>query len=91
MSKIKQIQALVRNGLYYLIEHAYDEADADDFDIYDVEQGILTGKIRRSWPREGKYELIGSALDGRAIGVVCRVTLSGKVRVITVYEDKPGR
>ena len=89
MSKIKQIQALVRNGLYYLIEHAYDEADADDFDIYDVEHGILTGKIRRNWPREGKYELIGSALDGRSIGVVCRITMSGKVRVITVYEDKP--
>jgi hypothetical protein len=90
LSRIKQIQALVRNGLYYLIEHAYEEAVEDDFDIYDVEQGILTGKIRRSWPREGKYELIGSALDGRSIGVLCRITTSGKVRIITVYEDKPG-
>jgi len=26
---IKQIQALVRNGLYYLTEHADDEATAD--------------------------------------------------------------
>ncbi|MGO9413782.1 MAG: DUF4258 domain-containing protein [Syntrophobacteraceae bacterium] len=58
--------------------------------IYDIEQGILTGKIRRSWPREGKYELIGSALDGRSIGVVCRITTSGKVRIITVYEDRSG-
>lgn len=91
MSKIKRIQALVRNGLYYLTEHAYDEASAEDFDIYDVEQGIVTGKMRRTWPREGKYELVGSALDGRPIGIVCRVTMSGKVRVITVYEDKPGR
>ncbi len=72
MSKIKQIQALVRNGLYYFIEHAYEEAAADDFDIYDVEQGILSGKIRRSWPKEGKFELIGSALDGRPMGVVGR-------------------
>jgi len=91
LSKIKRIQALVRNGLYYLTEHAYDEASAEDFDIYDVEQGIVTGKMRRTWPREGKYELVGSALDGRPIGIVCRVTMSGKVRVITVYEDKPGR
>ena len=90
MSRVKQIQALVRNGLYYLIEHAYEEAVEDDFDIYDVEEAILTGKIRKSWPREGKYELIGSALDGRSIGVVCRITTSGKVRIITVYEDKPG-
>jgi hypothetical protein len=90
LSRVKQIQALVRNGLYYLIEHAYEEAVEDDLDIYDVEQTVLTGKIRKSWPREGKYELIGSALDGRSIGVVCRITTSGKVRIITVYEDKPG-
>jgi hypothetical protein len=91
LSKIKRIQALVRNGLYYLTEHAYDEANADDFDVYDIEQGILTGKMRRTWPRDGKYELVGSALDGRPIGAVCRITTSGKVRVITVYEDRPGR
>jgi len=89
LSKIKRIQELVRNGLYYLTEHADDEATADDLDIYDVEYGILTGSIRRTWPREGKFEVIGSALDGRAIGIVCRVTQTGKVRVITVYEDRP--
>jgi len=89
LSKIKRIQELVRNGLYYLTEHADDEATADDLDIYDVEYGILTGRIRRTWPREGKFEVIGSALDGRAIGIVCRVTQTGKVRVITVYEDRP--
>ena len=89
MSRIRQIQALVRNGLYYLTEHADNEAIADGFDIYDVEYGILTGKIRRTWPKEDKYEVVGSALDGRPIGIICRITKSGKVRVITVYEDKP--
>ena len=89
MSRIREIQALVRSGLYYLTEHADDEAIADGFDIYDVEYGILTGKIRRTWPRGGKYEVVGSALDGRPIGVVCRITGTGKVRIITVYEDRP--
>jgi hypothetical protein len=88
VSRIKQIQALVRNGLYYLTEHAYIEASEDDFDIYDVERSILVGKIRKRWRREGKYEIVGSALDGRLIGIVCRITMSGKVRVITVYEVK---
>lgn len=88
---IRQIQALVRNGLYYLTEHADDEAMADGFDIYDVEHGILTGQIRKTWPQEGKYELVGSALDGRRIGVVCRITKTGKVRIITIYEDRPIR
>ena len=50
MSKIGQIQALVRNGLFYLTEHADDEAGIDGFDIYDVEHGILSGKIRKTWP-----------------------------------------
>jgi hypothetical protein len=89
VSKIGHIQALVRNGLYYLTEHADDEARDDGFDIYDVELGVLTGKIRRSWPHEGKHEVVGSAIDGRPIGVVCRITQAGKVRIITVYEDRP--
>ena len=89
MSKIGEIRTLVRNGLYYLTEHADEEAMAENFDIYDVEYAILTGKIRRTWPREGKYEIVGSALDGRPIGIVCRITQRGKVRVITVYEDQP--
>ena len=86
---IEQDQALVRNGLYFLTEHADDEAIADGFDIYDVQYGLLSGRIRRTWPREGKYEAVGSALDGRPIGVVCRIARTGKVRVITVYEDRP--
>jgi len=89
VSKIGQIQALVRNGLYYLTEHADDEAIADGFDIYDIEYSILNGKIRRTWPKEGKYEIVSISLDNRPIGIVCRITATGKVRIITVYEDKP--
>ena len=89
MGRIDQIQALVRYGLYYLTEHADDEAAIDGFDVYDVEHGILNGRVRRTWPKDDKYEVLGSALDGRPIGIVCRVTLTGKVRVITVYEDQP--
>lgn len=79
----------MRNGLFYLTGHADDEAGIDGFDIYDVENGILSGKIHRTWPREGKYEIVGASLDSRPIGIVCRITGTGKVRVITVYEDKP--
>jgi hypothetical protein len=89
VSKISQIQSLIRSGLYYLTEHADDEAFIDGFDIYDVENGILTGKVRKSWPKETRYEIIGKALDGRPVGIVCRLTNTGKVRVITVYEDRP--
>ncbi len=80
MSRITEIQALVRYGLYYLTEHADDEAIVDNFDIYDVENGILTGKIRRTWPKDDKYEIAGKTYAGRTIGVVCRI--------IAAYEDK---
>lgn len=89
MSKIKQIQALVRYGLYYLTEHADDEAMEDNLTIYDVEYSILNGKIRRTWPKDDKFEVVGVTLDGRVVGAVCRITRGNKVRVITVYEDKP--
>jgi uncharacterized protein DUF4258 len=89
VSKIGQIQALVRNGLYYLTEHADDEAIDDDFDIHDVEYALLNGKIRRTRPRENKYEVVGRAFDGRPLGAVCRITNTRKVGVITVYQDRP--
>jgi hypothetical protein len=73
----------------YLTEHADDEAGIDGFDIYDIEHGILKGKIRKTWPREGKYEIISVSLYERPIGIVCRITGGEKVRVITVYEDNP--
>jgi hypothetical protein len=34
LNALEQIQALVRNGLYYLTEHADVEAGEDGFDIY---------------------------------------------------------
>ena len=89
MGKIGQIQELVRNGLCYLTEHADDEPMADNFDIYDVENGILGGRIRRTWSREGKYGVVGWSLDKRPIGVVCRITQTGKVCVIKVCDDRP--
>ncbi len=89
MGKIGTIRALVQHGLFYLTEHALDEAMEDGFDIFDVEYAILAGKIRRSWPREGKYEIVGPALDGRRLGIVCRITAGRKVRIITAYEDRP--
>ena len=88
MSKLSEIQFLVRNGWSYLTEHAFEEASADGFDIYDVEHGILTGRVRRTWPKEGTLEVVGRAVDGRPIGIICRHALSGKVRIITVYEDE---
>ena len=67
-----------------------DENDSEykKLDIYDVEHCILSGKIRRNWPKSQKCEIVGNSLDERTIGGVCRITANSKVCVITTYEDK---
>ena len=42
---LKRMRDLVRRGLYVMTTHADEEADADDFSIFDVESAILTGQI----------------------------------------------
>ncbi len=48
MSKIGQVRTLVENGLFYLSEHATDEAWTEGFDIYDVEDAMIHGRLRRT-------------------------------------------
>jgi hypothetical protein len=88
MGKIDIIRELVRNGLYYFTDHALAELEKDGLDEYDAETILLNGKIRKSWPTELKFEIIGSTHDGRALGVVCRITKTYKLRIITAYEDQ---
>lgn len=88
MGILNIIRQCIRDGLYYLTEHAVAEADEDDLEIYDVENVLLSGNIRKTWPREKKFEIMGSTLDGRVACAVCRLTPGGKVRIITVYEEK---
>ncbi len=89
MSRIRQIQRLIEEGLWYLTEHAMEEMEDEEFNMSDIEHALLNGHIRRSWPREQKHEITGPSRDNRPMGVVCRVTSGGKVRVITAYEDRP--
>lgn len=60
MSKIGQIRALVQNGLFYLSEHAMDEAWADGFDVYDVEHAIIMGDCAERGHRKGNMKSSGS-------------------------------
>ena len=88
MGKIGIIRQLVLYGLYYYTDHAIVEMDNDDLDEYDIENALLNGKIRKSWPTESKFEIIGSAVDSRLVGVVCRISKNNKLRIITAYENK---
>ena len=73
---LKRMRDLVRLGLYVMTTHADEEADADDFTVFDVEGAILTGTIveRQKETETGvwKYVISGEAVDGRHLSVVTR-------------------
>jgi hypothetical protein len=87
---LARIKAAVRDGRYEVTEHAILEAEADGFGPLDLRNALLTGEIRRKLirdPRGTRYIIVGTALDGRAIYVVCRFTELKEVRVITAYAE----
>lgn len=62
---------------------------SDDLSIFDVERGILTGKItERQKDRitgEWKYLIEGKTIAGDSLIVVARSGVTGKLVIITVY------
>ncbi|QQS46569.1 MAG: DUF4258 domain-containing protein [Acidobacteriota bacterium] len=60
----------------------------DELTAADVEEVLLHGMIRRRFsrdPRGTRHEVVGPALDGRQVAVVCRFLESGWLRIMTVY------
>jgi len=60
---LKRMRELIRRGFYVMTTHADEEADADDFSVFDVESGILTGKIveRQEDAETGEWKYVISS------------------------------
>ncbi|MGR3178405.1 MAG: DUF4258 domain-containing protein [Candidatus Anammoxibacter sp.] len=59
-----------------------------EYEFADIRKAIATGMIRRKFtkdPRGLRYEIAGKSIDGREIGVICRIKSTGKLLFITVY------
>lgn len=87
------MRELVRRRQYLMTTHADDEADAEGFDIFDIESAILTGEIvERQKDRdtaESKYVILGETIDGRSIAVVAKLGASGRtIYILTVYGNE---
>ena len=72
--------------------HADEEADADDFSVFDVERAILTGKIverqKEAETGEWKYLISGEAVDGRPMSVIAKFGSSRQMLyILTVYAE----
>jgi len=86
------MRELVRRELYVMTTHADEEADADDFTLFDVESAILTGKIverqKEAETGEWKYVISGEAVDGRPMSVVAKFGSSVQMLyILTVYAE----
>jgi hypothetical protein len=86
---IKLMREKIRKKQYIMTLHAEEEMNNDDLTIYDVESGILTGKIvERQRDRETaelKYRINGQTLSGDKVEVITKVSPTGKLVIITVY------
>jgi len=69
--------------------HAMEEMAEDNFDVLDIEYGVLNGQAARSEkgdPRGTKYVVEGFAADEQTpVGIVGRFTTNGRYLIITVY------
>ena len=86
---LKQIQSRIRNRQYVMTLHAEEEMDDDELSIFDIERCILTGEItERQKDRsteEWKYVIEGQSIAGDKVGTVTKLSLTGKLIIITVY------
>jgi len=69
-----------------LPDRALESLDEDALTLNDVLSCLATGRLRRSWPRQRKYEVEGRSVNGRAMRVVGRLLHQNLVRIITLYE-----
>jgi hypothetical protein len=73
-----------------MTHHARKEMVDDALTIYDVEHGILTGKIiERQKDRitaEKKYRIRGETLENNAVEVIVKSGITGKLVIVTVYK-----
>ena len=86
---LNQMRERIRTRRYVMTLHAEEEMDGDNLSVFDVERGILTGRVverQRDRITGGwKYLVEGETLDGDAVMVVARLSVTGKLVIITVY------
>jgi len=87
-SRIGDLRRKVALGHYELTGHAKDEMEQDGFTIQDVKSAVYSGRIvgtqcHGRGPR--KLVVAGRADDGRPLRLICRLTASGRLRLITVF------
>ncbi len=86
---LKQMREKIRIRQYVMTIHAEEEMTDDNLSIFDVERVVLTGSIvERQKDRasaEWKYLVEGKTITGHLAVVVSKISITGKLVIITVY------
>ena len=86
---LKRMQEKIRTRQYVMTLHAEEEMADDNLSIFDVERGILTGRIierqKDHATAEWKYLVEGETIAGNLVIVVAKLSVTGKLVIITVY------
>ncbi len=88
MDIAQRLLNLILARCYQLTDHAIESMDEDNLTLNDILSCFGTGRARRSWPRQRKYEIEGRSVDGRVLRVIGRLIGRRLLRIITVYEVK---
>lgn len=85
-----QMREKVRKREYVVSFHARLEMIDEGFSVYDVERGILTGRIlerqKDKQTGEMKYRVNGQTISGDNIELIAKFGFTGKLVIITLYE-----
>ena len=88
-STIRLFRHLIRTLNYVISTHAAEELEDENLSILDLENIILTGRIkerqRDAQTREIKCVIVGITLDGAAAEAVVKIGVTGRLIVITAY------
>ena len=86
---LQQMRERLRAHQYVMTLHAEEEMNDDDLSIFDIENCILTGRVverqKDHDTGEWKYLIQGRTLADAEIVVVAKLSLTGKLVIITVY------
>ena len=86
---LKRMQEKIRTRQYVMTLHAEEEMNNDELSIFHIERCIFTGEIiERQKDRvteEWKYVIEGQSVAGDKVDTVTRLSITGKLIIITVY------
>ena len=87
---LKQMQEKIRTQKYVMTFHAEEEMADDNLSIFDIEYAVFTGKIverqKDKSTKEWKYIVEGKTISASMAGVVGKLSITGKLVIITVYK-----